>query len=113
MSLFFDREWFDARLAALGLSKTELGITLGLNERQIEEMWKDQRELKANDVRVLAALLGVEPAEVARRAGVSTPTPPGDGRSVETIMERLTRIETALAELTSEVKALRARRARR
>ena len=109
MSLFFDREWFDERLAALGLSKAELAVALGLAEGDIDAMWKDQRELKAGDVRILAALLGVEPREIAHRAGISTPVPTS-GDHLAAVMVRLERIEQMLVELKTEVAALRKNR---
>ncbi len=97
MALFFDSAWFDAKLAQAGLKKSDVATALGLTQQQLDELWKDQRELKANDVRLLAALLGATPAEIASRAGISTPVPkdaPLDPRALE---ERLARIEAELA----------------
>jgi transcriptional regulator with XRE-family HTH domain len=91
MALFFDSEWFDQRLAALGLTREALAAALGFNAEEIAEVWKDQRELSADHVRMLAALLGVPAKEIAGRAGVSTPVPRED---VET---RLARVEAELA----------------
>jgi hypothetical protein len=99
MALFFDREWFDARLGALGLSRNDVATALGLSPREIEDMWKDQRELKANDVRVLAALIGAEAAEVAARAGISTPTPRNIVADPADVEGRLERLETLLLEI--------------
>ncbi len=76
-------------------------------------MWKDQRELSADNVRVLAALLSVPPAEIADRAGISTPVPkdaPADGAALRALGERLARVEAALAEIRSLVLALGAKR---
>lgn len=75
MALFFDAAWFDARLAERHLSRTDLGAMLGLDATATGELWKDQRELKAPDVALIAALLNVAPTEIARRAGISTPVP--------------------------------------
>jgi len=101
MALFFDSRWFDARLEALGLSRADIAGALGITPEQLSEMWKDQRELSANDVRILSALLAVGPEEIARRAGVSTPVP----REENSIAERLDRIERALEEITAQLRA--------
>lgn len=111
MALFFDSQWFDARLAAMGLERTAIAATLGLNAEQIGEVWKDQRELSANDVRILSMLLSVAPEEIASRAGVSTPVPkpappPQDLAGIDA---RLARVEHALAEIKALVLELRAK----
>jgi hypothetical protein len=99
MALFFDSAWFDARLAQAGLKKADVATALGLTEAQLHELWKDQRELKANDVRVLAALLGATPAEIASRAGISTPVPKDAPFDPAALDARLARIEAELAEI--------------
>ncbi len=78
MSLFFDQAWFDARLVTLGLSREDLGRTLGLNSEDVAALFKDQRELSLAEVRLLASLLAVSSDEVANRAGISTPRESGD-----------------------------------
>lgn len=104
MALFFDSEWFDARLAAVHLSRADLGRALGLDENEIAEMWKDQRELSARDVALISALLNVSAEDVAKHAGISTPVPRGDRLSE--IAQRLERVERML----EEIKSLLARR---
>jgi len=103
MALFFDSDWFNARLAGRGLSQRDAARVLGLDDGQIADVWKDQRELSVHDVRLLAELLGAPPAEVASRAGVSTPVPadaPADtSAALAELSERLSRIERALLEL--------------
>jgi transcriptional regulator with XRE-family HTH domain len=109
MALFFDSAWFDARLAAAGFSRATIAAALGLTEEQVAELWKDQRELSADNVRVLSALLAVPAAEIAARAGISTPVPkdaPPDSAVLRDLGERLARVEAALTELTALVRAL-------
>lgn len=106
MALFFDKDWFDARLAALGLAHATLAAALGVSAEALAEIWKDQRELSARDVTIMAALLAVPAEDVARHAGISTPVP-GPEPSLAGIAERLDRIEQQLAAL---VAALRERR---
>jgi len=105
MALFFDSTWFDARLQSLGLSRSDLGTALGLSDREILELWKDQRELKANDVCIIAALLGAPPAEIAEHAGISTPVPQDDATTAA-VLHRLDQIEKTLAELKVLVHAI-------
>jgi hypothetical protein len=105
MALFFDSAWFDARLAAAGLQRGDVATALGLSNEQIGEVWKDQRELSANDVRLMSALLAVPASEIATRAGVSTPVPKEtspDAARLADLDARLARVEHTLA----EVKAL-------
>jgi hypothetical protein len=105
MALFFDSTWFDARLESVGLSRSDLATALGLAEAEIGDMWKDQRELRAQDVRIIAALLGSSPAEVAEHAGISTPLPKDDDQAIRAIFQRLDRIEKTLAEIKTLLQA--------
>jgi transcriptional regulator with XRE-family HTH domain len=104
MALFFDSAWFDAQLAKAGLKRADTAVVLGLSETEIAELWKDQRELRAQDVRVLAALLGVTREEIAARAGVSTPVPRTEGPGLE---PRIARIEAELIAIRGELRALK------
>jgi len=109
MALFFDAEWFDARLAANGLARSDVARALGIDDGDVALVWKDQRELSARDVGMLAVLLGTAPQEIAERAGVSTPVPRSSttdsaavAEALADIRDRMTRLERALA----DVKAL-------
>ena len=102
MALFFDHAWFDARLKELGSTRDDIARLLKLSSDQVGELWKDQRELRAADVQALAAHLKVAVAEVASRAGISTPIPPepkATEQRLEEMNERLTRIERMIVEL--------------
>ena len=103
MALFFDTAWFDARLAATGLTRGHLAATLGLSEEQVAEIWKDQREISANEVAVLAALFGVTAQDIAHHAGISTPMPKAAAPDIEA---RLAKVERELAELKAQLTAL-------
>jgi transcriptional regulator with XRE-family HTH domain len=105
MALFFDQAWFDTRLKDLGATRDDIGRLLRLSSEQVGELWKDQRELRTADVQALATYLKVTAAEVAARAGISTPVPNeanADERLAE-INERLTRIERMIVELKALV----------
>ncbi len=114
MALFFDAPWFDAQLAARGLSRADAAHALGLDAEQIADLWKDQRELSVRDVRVLAGLLGVPAQDIASRAGISTPAPaetPVDTVAALTELgERLSRVERTLVELKGLLLDLRSTR---
>jgi transcriptional regulator with XRE-family HTH domain len=105
MALFFDTQWFDAKLAAAGLTRARLAQALSLSERQVAEIWKDQRELSAREVATIASLIAATSEDVGRHAGVSTPVP--QATSLAEIAERLTRVERTLAELKALVIDLR------
>lgn len=98
MALFFDAEWFDARLAERGISRTVLAAAAGMAEADLTLAFKDQRELSAAEVQAFADVLGVPAAEVANRAGVSTPVPGGD---------RMSELERRVAALEAEVARLK------
>jgi transcriptional regulator with XRE-family HTH domain len=103
MALFFDADWFDARLAERGLTREVLAAGASLSAADLAMVFKDQRELSAGDVAIFAELLGVTPAEVAQRAGVSTPDPAG----VASPEARIAALERRVASLEAEVARLR------
>lgn len=105
MALFFDAEWFDARLAERGLSRRVLAAAASMAEADLALAFKDQRELSAGEVGVFAELLGVDPAEVAARAGISTPVP-GQTSAAEA---RIAALERRVAALEAELARLRGR----
>lgn len=110
MALFFDQPWFDAQLGQLGVSRNDVARLLGLTSLQVEELWKDQRELSARDVALLAQLLNQPPQVIAERAGVSTPVPEGKGgaaSSMVELQERVERLETQVRQLLAEIDRLK------
>jgi hypothetical protein len=103
MALFFDAEWFDARLGERGLSRRVMAAAAAMADADLALAFKDQRELSASEVAAFAELLGVEPAEIATRAGVSTPVPGSDATA------RIGALERRVAALEAEVARLRGR----
>ena len=104
MALFFDAEWFDARLGERGLSRTALAGWVGISGADLALAFKDQRELSAEEVAKFAELLGETAAEVASRAGVSTPAP-GHADAME---RRIAALERRIGVLEAEIAELKA-----
>jgi len=101
MALFFDVAWFETQLAERGIGRAALAAGAAMSEAELGLVLKDQRELSAAEVTALAELLGATPAEVAERAGVSTPVPGADASDarLSRIEARLAAVEAALARL--------------
>jgi transcriptional regulator with XRE-family HTH domain len=104
MALFFDAEWFDARLGERGLSRQAMAAVAGLSAADLALVFKDQRELSAAEVTVFAELLGAPAAEIAAHAGVSTPMPGQDNADA-----RIAALEQRVAGLEAEIARLRGR----
>jgi hypothetical protein len=102
MALFFDGEWFDARLAAVHLSRGDVARALGISDETFGEVWKDQRELSAKNVTILAALLAVSPQDIALHAGISTPVP-GAQPTLADLAARLEKVEAEVAGLRARL----------
>ena len=97
MALFFDAPWFDGKLTERGLSRAVMATVAGLSDGELAEVFKDQREVSAGQVAAFAELLGVSAAEVAERAGVSTPAPVED--PVAALERRVAALEAEIARL--------------
>lgn len=114
MALFFDQTWFNRRLEAVGRTPGDLAEAMGIPLIDLAAVWKDQRELSPAEVRAMARLLQQPVAEVAARAGISTPVPADEAGTgampdsnavlhrLDDIVARLDRLERAVA----DVKAL-------
>lgn len=111
MALFFDVTWFEGVLKARGLSRAQLGEVLGHPPVAIDDMFKDQREVTARDVVLLASLLGHPTEEIARRAGVSTPVPkapmPDTASTGAAIEERLLLLDARLERMERSIADIR------
>jgi transcriptional regulator with XRE-family HTH domain len=109
VALFFDQDWFDQRLAATGSTRDDVARLLSLSRIQVDELWKDQRELSADNVMLLARFLNVAPEVVANRAGVSTPVPKRErqtGDEVQALRARVERLEAQLVSLQARLETL-------
>lgn len=104
MALFFDRQWFEAKLAERALSQRVVAAAVGMSEADLVLVFKDQRELSAEEVGIFADLLGVPPTQIAHHAGVSTPVPGRDD-----LPGRLLTLERKVAVLEAEIARLKGR----
>ena len=69
MGLFFDSDWFDARLKQIGLTRSAIAHAAGMSIDEVEMVFRDQRELEGREVSAIARILRVDPSEVANRSG--------------------------------------------
>ncbi len=100
MALFFDAAWFDEKLSARGLARPTMAAVAGLSEAELALVFKDQREVSAGQVTAFAELLGVSAAEVASRAGVSTPSPRATrAGGLEALEQRVAALEAEVENL--------------
>ena len=76
MALFFNQDWFAARMRAHHLTPDTVARALGLSAAQWRAVTRDQRELRPREVQALAQLLGASPQEIATEAGIGTARPP-------------------------------------
>lgn len=97
MALFFDKAWFDGRLAERGLDRATLAASAGMSADDLDLAYKDQRELSAAEVRAFAALLGVDLIEAAQRCGITTKASEPSDR-IDQFEERLDQVEKWIAE---------------
>ena len=73
MGIFFDHDWFDARLKAVGLTCASMAQAAGMTIDEVEMVFADRRELEGPEVRAIARILSADPAEVASRSGAADP----------------------------------------
>src|SRR6201991_1392973 len=69
MGLFFDSDWFDARLKQVGLTRSAIAQAAGMTIDEVEMVFRDQRELEGREVSAIARILRVDPSEGASRSG--------------------------------------------
>jgi hypothetical protein len=102
MSLFFDADWFDARLAERWLDRTALAACAGVDEDELQKLFTNERAPTAQELQAFATLLSADLVEVTLRAGVATraASPAGEAAStrIEDIEARLDAVDAWLEE---------------
>ncbi|PVM85847.1 DNA-binding protein [Caulobacter endophyticus] len=104
MALFFDHQWYDARLGERGLDRLALAAAAGLSPEDLDLVFKDQREIGPDELAVFAEMVGVSREEAARRAGVGGHAAPADPAD-----RRVALLEARVAALEAQVAGLLAR----
>lgn len=108
MSLFFDADWFDAKLAERGLDRAALAIAARIERSELHSVFINERAATAEELAAFAHVLGAHVVEVTLRAGVATreagpEAPPSD--RIESIEARLDAIDHWLAEFEKSKKS--------
>jgi transcriptional regulator with XRE-family HTH domain len=102
MSLFFDADWFDARLAELGLDRADLAIAVGLDRAELHRLFINERAPSADELNAFATVLQSDLLEVTLRSGVAARAPNAEAEDanarIESIEARLDALDTWIAE---------------
>lgn len=101
MSLFFDAEWFDAKLTEHGLDRTALAAAAGLERSDLHLVFTNDRAATAPELAAFADVLKASIVEVTLRAGVATRAPPrvdDPTARIDDIEARLDAIDSWLAQ---------------
>jgi len=118
VALFFDQQWFTRRLEEVGRTPNDLARAMDIPLIDLAAVWKDQRELSADEVRAMAAVLDAPVADVAAHAGIATPIPtpaPDSGMAdmdTQTMVAVVTRLDAiarrldALERAVGDIKSL-------
>lgn len=72
MSLFFDADWFDAKLEERGLDRNALAASAGLDRAQLHQIYINERAPEPAELRAFASLLGSDLIEVSLRSGIAS-----------------------------------------
>jgi len=87
MSLFFDANWFDARLAERWLDRNALAACAGIDNAELDRLFTNERAPTAGELRAFAELLSADIVEVTLRAGVATRALPPESETTSTRIE--------------------------
>lgn len=107
MSLFFDADWFDTRLAARGCNRGALAEAAGLARGELHRLFTNERAATAGELQAFAAFLEIDLVEVSLRSGVALREAEPDADSatrIESIEARLDEIDNWIAELEAKTK---------
>ncbi len=97
----------------MGYSKADLASHLEFEEAELDEVWKDQRELLPHHVKQISEFLNVTVEEIVDRAGVATPVPSlaanlGSSSSMDSLALQLEELNGRLQKLERGVADIKA-----
>ncbi len=107
MALFFDADWFDARLSERGLDRAALAIAAGLERSELHRLFTNERAPTGEELQAFTTVLNADIVEVTLRSGVACrdAAPNADaGDRIESIEARLDAIDTWLDEFEAATK---------
>lgn len=125
LALFFDYDWFDDRLKALGLGRGALARNSGMTIDELDMLFDDRRQISVAEIHAFADTLSVNPQIVAKYCGVGDldletriqenndiggASQDTDGVSREMVMglhERIDRLESLLEMVLTKLDARR------
>lgn len=109
MSLFFDADWFDAKLGERGLDRAALAVAAGLERTDLHGIFTNERAPTAEELAAFATVLKADLVEVTLRSGVATRVTDSAAAAedrIESIEARLDAIDTWLREFEASKKAI-------
>jgi hypothetical protein len=109
MALFFDADWFDAKLGERGLDRAALAVAVGLERSELHRIFVNERAPTAEELTTFATVLGADLVEVTLRSGVAVRQPEpvaGAGDRIENIEARLDAIDDWLKDFEASKKAV-------
>lgn len=108
MSLFFDADWFDARLAERGLDRAALALAAGIERAELHRVFTNERLPTAEELKAFAECLGADLVKVTLHSGVANrgeENPEADTSDrIESIEARLAAIDDWLDEFENAKK---------
>jgi len=107
MSLFFEADWFDARLAEKGLDRGALAAAAGIERGELHRLFANERPPTAQELAAFASLLGADLVEVTLRSGVAARESAPDAQTsdrIESIEARLDAIDDWLDQFEAAAK---------
>ncbi len=109
MALFFDADWFDARLAERNLDRAALAAAAGLERAELHRIFTNERAPTPEELTTFATVLAATLVEVTLRSGVANrdanPEAGAEDR-IESIEARLDAIDNWLKEFEASKKAV-------
>lgn len=108
MALFFDSEWFEARLKEKNKNKESFAEALGVSTKTMALVWKDQHTLTPEQISKAADFFSQTREVIINYAGIAVEKKPRaennkNDNQLNEIIIRLDKIEHSLADLKNMI----------